>query len=57
MRLRTDQRDEIERSLKLVGEAGRVIAGAGLPATTLRIELGAALSQAKAILENFLDQR
>jgi hypothetical protein len=52
-----DQQDKIESSLRLVAQAERLVVGSGLPANTLRIELGASLSRAKAILEHFLDRR
>jgi hypothetical protein len=57
MRLLLDQRNKIERSLSLVAQAEQLVAGSGLPADTQRIELGLALSKAKAILESFLDRR
>lgn len=57
MRILSDQRDKIESSLRLVAQAERLVVGSGLPADTLRIELGVSLSQTKAILENFLDRR
>jgi hypothetical protein len=57
MRIFSDQRDKIERSLKLASELERSVTELGLPASTLRIELGLAISQAKAILEHFHDRR